>query len=420
MTNPPSAGIVDPMQKTPKGFRLHIGIFGRRNVGKSSILNRIASQHISIVSEVAGTTTDPVEKAMELQPIGPVLFVDTAGLDDVGALGQQRVDRTMKVIERSDMAILVTDDWQDYEERLLKLLRARAIPVILVANKIDMPGKRSVLEAISVKGAKYVVATSTLTGEGIAELRRHLIEAVPDEFVNAPLILADLVVPGDLIVLVVPIDSEAPKGRLILPQVQTLREVLDAGAYAIVVREHELADALGRLNRPPSLVITDSQAFATVSACVPRNVPLTSFSILFSRFKGDLTTAVEGAMAIDLLKPGQHVLMAEGCSHHPTEEDIGRVKLPRWLESRVGGPLVFSVFAGHDFPDDLGKYRLIVHCGGCVLNRRLMLSRVERARQAGVPLTNYGLAIAYSLGIFERALELFPHALQRYQGGRKF
>ena len=407
------------MQQTPKGLRLHIGIFGRRNVGKSSILNGIVAQNISIVSEVAGTTTDPVEKAMELQPIGPVLFVDTAGLDDVGALGKQRVDRTLKVIERIDMAILVTDDWQDYEERLLELLRTRSTPVILVANKIDLPGKRSVLDTIAAKGARLVVATSTQTGEGMPELRKHLIDAVPDEFVNAPPILADLVAAGELIVLVVPIDSEAPKGRLILPQVQTLREVLDSGAYAMVTREHELEDALGRLNRPPALVITDSQAFATVAASVPPEIPLTSFSILFSRFKGDLATAVEGAMAIDQLKPGDRILLAEGCSHHPTEEDIGRVKLPRWLESRVGGQLEFSIFAGHDFPDDIAPYRLIVHCGACVLNRRLMLSRIEHARQAGVPLTNYGLTIAYSLGIFERALEPFPHALARYREARK-
>ena len=407
------------MQQTPKGLRLHIGIFGRRNVGKSSILNSLTNQQTAIVSSVAGTTTDPVEKAMELQPIGPVLFVDTAGIDDVGALGQQRVETTMRVVDRVDVAILVTDAWQDYEQRLFDMLQEKSIPVILVANKSDLPNSERNMEAVRAIGSNFTVETSALTGEGIPTLRRILIEAAPDDFVHAPSILADLVPPGELIMLVVPIDIEAPKGRLILPQVQTLREILDCDAYAMVVKERELSDALRRLNAPPALVITDSQEFLKVSADVPPEIPLTSFSILFSRFKGDLQSAVEGAMAIDLLKPGDNILLAEGCTHHPTGEDIGRVKIPRWLEQYVGGSLRFSVFAGQDFPENLEEFSLIIHCGACVLNRRLMLSRIERARQAGVPLTNYGLAIAYSLGIFDRALQPFPFIRQRSREMRK-
>jgi [FeFe] hydrogenase H-cluster maturation GTPase HydF len=406
------------MQQTPKALRLHIGIFGRRNVGKSSIINSLTAQQISIVSDVAGTTTDPVEKAMELQPIGPVLFVDTAGVDDVGALGQQRVDKTMRVVERVDVALIVTDSWQEYEQRLFELFRTRSVPAIIVANKCDLPDAQTTADLAATTGARYIARTSATTGEGIDNLRRMLIEAVPEDFVNAPSILADLVAPGELIMLVVPIDIEAPKGRLILPQVQTLREILDCDAYAMVVKERELGDALGRLITPPALVITDSQEFLKVAADVPKEIPLTSFSILFSRFKGDLTSAVQGAMAIDTLKPGDKVLLAEGCTHHPTGEDIGRVKIPRWLEQYVGGQLEFSVFAGHDFPDDISQYRLIIHCGACVLNRRLMLSRIERARQAGVPLTNYGLSIAYSLGIFERALTPFPYAYELFRATR--
>ena len=403
------------MQSTPKGLRLHIGIFGRRNVGKSSILNALTKQNVSIVSDVAGTTTDPVEKAMELLPVGPVLFVDTAGIDDVGVLGAQRVEKTMKVIERVDLAILVTDDWQSFEHELLLLLTQRNTPVIAVANKRDLREGNTLENAIAEEGVKYRVPASARTGDGLRELRAAIIDAAPDEYVNAPSILGDLVNPGDLVLLVVPIDIEAPKGRLILPQVQTLREILDCDAYAMVVKERELADALERLHRPPALVITDSQEFLKVSADVPPGIPLTSFSILFSRFKGDLTSSVVGATAIDRLRPGQRVLIAEACAHHPSGEDIGRVKIPRWLEQYVGGKLDFDVFSGHDFPSDLSPYSLIVHCGACTINRRHMLSRVERAADAGIPLTNYGLTIAYTLGIFERALKPFPYVEALYR-----
>lgn len=403
------------MQQTPRGLRLQIGIFGRRNVGKSSILNALTRQYISIVSDVAGTTTDPVEKAMELLPVGPVLFVDTAGIDDVGSLGDMRVARTMTIIERVDLAILVTDSWQDYEQRLFDLLRARGTPAIVVANKRDARDGSDLFAAGDRPDTPFVVETSAATGEGISELRRLIIEAAPDDFISAPSILSDLVPAGELVMLVVPIDIEAPKGRLILPQVQTLREILDSDAYAMVVKERELSDALARLNRPPVLVITDSQEFLKVGADVPAQIPLTSFSILFSRFKGDLTASVEGAMAIDRLHPGDRVLIAEGCTHHPSGEDIGRVKIPRWLEQYVGGKLEFSVFSGQDFPDDLATFKLVIHCGACVLNRRLMLSRIGRARDAGVPITNYGLSIAYTLGIFERALRPFPYVHEMYR-----
>lgn len=403
------------MLTTPKGLRLHIGIFGRRNVGKSSILNALTRQNVSIVSDVAGTTTDPVEKAMELQPIGPVLFVDTAGIDDVGALGQLRVDKTMKVIERVDLVVLITDHWQDYEEKLFGLFNTKAIPTIVVANKSDLRADRTVEERAQERGAETVVTTSAVSREGIDELRQAIIERAPEEFLNAPTLIGDLVPPGELVILVVPIDIEAPKGRLIVPQVQTLRDVLDSDACAMVVKERELADALARLNRPPALVVTDSQAFLKVSADTPPGVNLTSFSILFARFKGDLAEMVRGALAIEELEPGDRVLIAEACTHHPIGEDIGRVKIPRWLEQYVGGKLEIEHAAGRDFPDDLSPYRLIVHCGACVWNRRAMLSRIEMARAAGVPITNYGLTIAYSLGILERAIQPFHYAAEVYR-----
>ena len=403
------------MQGTPKGLRLQIGIFGRRNVGKSSLLNALTRQAVSIVSETAGTTTDPVEKAMELQPVGPVLFVDTAGVDDAGSLGQLRVDRTMKVVERTDLAILVTDDWQEYESRLLSLFLERRTPVIVAASKRDRRPAGEVEARARANGARSVVGVSALTGAGLDELRQAIIERTPDEYLNAPGLVGDLVPAGELVVMVVPIDIEAPKGRLILPQVQTLRDLLDQNAYAMVVKERELAAALGRLNRPPALVVTDSQEFLKVVAEVLPDIPVTGFSILFARFKGDLAELVRGAAAIDRLRPGDRVLVAEACAHHPTGEDIGRVKIPRWLEQYVGGKLAIEVKAGCDYPDDIGGFKLIVHCGACVWNRRQMLSRIEQARSLGVAITNYGLTIAHSLGILDRALSPFPYARDVYR-----
>jgi len=404
------------MESTPKGFRLHIGLFGRRNVGKSSLLNALTRQHVSIVSDIAGTTTDPVEKPMELLPIGPVLFIDTAGIDDVGALGEMRVQKTRQVFDRTDLGIIVSEagQWQQFEEEILNELLERKIPTVVVFNKTDVaqPGAAEMEKLESLK-VRYVL-TSAAKGEGILDLREALIRTVPEEYINAPSILGDLVRPGELVVLVVPIDLEAPKGRLILPQVQSIRDILDIDSYCMVVKERELRDALDILKRPPALVVTDSQAFLKVAGDTPDDVPMTSFSILFARFKGDLGEFVRGALAIETLKPGDKVLIAEACSHHPIGEDIGRVKIPRWLTQYVGGKLEFTSTQGHDFPEDLTQYNLVVHCGGCMWNRREMLSRILKCRRQGVPITNYGISIAYSLGIFQRALRPFPHALDIY------
>ncbi|HOX27568.1 MAG TPA: [FeFe] hydrogenase H-cluster maturation GTPase HydF [bacterium] len=403
--------------KAPRGFRLHIGIFGRRNVGKSSLLNAITRQHVSIVSEFAGTTTDPVEKPMEFLPLGPVLFIDTAGVDDVGALGEMRVSKTKQVFDRTDLGVLVTDagEWGEYEKQLLTELQQRNIPSIVVFNKTDVAEpQQGTLDEITEKKIRYV-KTSAVGGAGVSDLRQAILDSAPDDFVNTPSILGDLVGAGEMAVLVVPIDKEAPKGRLILPQVQSIRDLLDSDAYCMVVKERELRDALERLKRPPKLVVTDSQAFLKVAGDTPREVPMTSFSILFARFKGDLTSQVLGTMTVDDLKPGDRVLIAESCSHHPITDDIGRVKIPRWLTQYVGGAIEFTHVQGHDFPEDLSPYKLIIHCGGCMWNRREMLSRILHCRQAGKPITNYGLVIAYSLGIFERALEPFPAALDSFR-----
>ena len=402
--------------KAPKSFRLHIGIFGRRNVGKSSVLNALTSQEVSIVSEIAGTTTDPVEKPMELLPLGPVLFIDTAGIDDEGALGEKRIRKTMSVFDRTDLGIVVSNsnDWGPFEENLLNELRDRAIPALVVLNKSDLypllPGVQSGFIARKLDW----VETSALTGSGIHALRQQILKLAPDDFINRPSIVADLVGPGEAAVLVVPIDKEAPKGRLILPQVQSIRDLLDNDSFCMVVKERELREALSRLNKPPRLVVTDSQAFLKVAADTPPEIPLTSFSILFARHQGDLAEMVRGAMAIDELRPGDKVLIAEACSHHPIGEDIGTVKIPRWLTQYVGGKLLFQHERGHDFPANLSEFKLIIHCGACMWNRRAMLSRLMKAKQAGVPLTNYGLTIAYSLGIFERALQPFPGVQEIY------
>jgi len=404
------------MQRTPKGFRLHIGIFGRRNAGKSSLLNALTRQNVSIVSDVAGTTTDPVEKPMELLPIGPVLFIDTAGVDDIGALGELRVDKTRQVFDRTDIGLVVCPEgrFDEFEQGLLDELESRGTPAVLVFNKADLgtPSEETLAKLLEKK-ASHCVVTAT-TGEGIGDLREALIRGVPEEYMSPPAIVADLLPAGGLAVLVVPIDKEAPKGRLILPQVQTIRDLLDADQYAMVVKERELRDALDRLKRPPSLVVTDSQAFLKVSADTPPEIPMTSFSILFARQKGNLARMVAGAATIEKLGPGDPVLIAESCSHHPITEDIGRVKIPRWLEQYVGGQLDITHVQGHDFPDDPSPYKLIVHCGACMWNRREMLTRITRCEEAGAALTNYGLAIAYTLGVFERALQPFPDALQAY------
>ncbi|MFV0592657.1 MAG: [FeFe] hydrogenase H-cluster maturation GTPase HydF [Draconibacterium sp.] len=404
--------------RAPKTFRLHIGIFGRRNAGKSSILNALTNQDVSIVSEVAGTTTDPVEKPMELLPLGPVLFIDTAGIDDIGDLGEKRIAKTLAVFDRTDLGLIITNfqNIGEYEQKIMDELKTREIPFIIVFNKCDLHPEDLLLTADFDAVKLTYVQTSVTKGIGLTELRQTLLRSAPDNFINRPSILADLVGPGEAAVLVVPIDKEAPKGRLILPQVQSIRDLLDNDCFSVVVKERELREALSRFNKPPKLVVTDSQAFLKVAADTPPEIPLTSFSILFARFQGDLNEMVKGAMAIDRLKTGDKVLIAEACSHHPIGEDIGTVKIPRWLTQYVGGKLQIDNMRGHDFPKNITEYKLIIHCGACMWNRREILSRIMKARQAGVPITNYGLTIAYSLGIFERALQPFPAALEIYKG----
>jgi [FeFe] hydrogenase H-cluster maturation GTPase HydF len=402
------------MQPTPRSLRLHIGIFGRRNVGKSSLLNAITRQRVSIVSDKAGTTTDPVEKPMEMLPLGPVQFVDTAGIDDEGALGQLRIDRTKAVLDRVDLGVVVTEGgaWGGFEEALVGELESRRVPVLVVFNKTDLGGpgeaERAALERVRIPW----VAVSALTGDGVEGVRQSLLALAPADFFDSRRLVSDLVPPGEVAVLVVPIDKEAPKGRLILPQVMSIRDLLDGESMAMVVQERELRAALDRLSKPPALVVTDSQAFLKVAADVPADVPMTSFSILMARFQGDLTEQVRGTLAVERLRGGDRVLVAEACTHHPIGEDIGRVKIPRWLTQYVGAKMEFTHVQGRDFPADLSPFRLVVHCGNCAGNRREMMSRIHRCRAAGVPITNYGLTIAYSLGIFERALRPFPAALE--------
>jgi [FeFe] hydrogenase H-cluster maturation GTPase HydF len=408
------------MQSSPKALRLHIGLFGRRNVGKSSLLNAITRQQVSIVSDVAGTTTDPVEKPMELLPLGPVLFVDTAGVDDEGALGELRMERTRSVLDRVDLGVVVTEagSWGAFEERLVAELGRRKVPVVVAVNKID---QRPLSEDERARLQGYcgaLVALSALTGEGVGDVREALLRLAPADHFDSRRIVADLVPPGEVAVLVVPIDKEAPKGRLILPQVMAIRDLLDGESLALVTQDRELRRALDTLNKPPALVVTDSQAFLKVAADVPAGVPMTSFSILMARFQGDLAEQVRGTLAIERLAAGDRVLVAETCTHHPIGDDIGRVKIPRWLTQYTGANLPFTHVQGRDFPSDLSPYRLVVHCGNCTGNRREMLSRIHRCREAGVPITNYGLTIAYSLGIFERALAPFPSAREVYLAAR--
>lgn len=405
------------MQNTPKGMKVHIGIFGKRNVGKSSLLNALTKQDISIVSSTAGTTTDPVEKSMELLPLGPVVFVDTAGIDDEGALGLQRVEKTKKVIDRIDLAIVVcdTNGFNEFEELLIKEFQLRKTAFFVVVNKVD-EGEISADNLAKINSYEIqTVYTSALLNKGIDDLKQAIIKNVPEEFFSDTSIASDLIPAGELAVLVIPIDLEAPKGRLILPQVQTIRDLLDNDSIAIITKERELRKTLDNLKTPPALVITDSQAFLKVSADVPKNIKLTSFSILFARLKGELNEFIKGTLAIEKLQSGDKILICESCTHHAIGDDIGRVKIPRWIKQYTGKKLEFEHYAGHDFPDNIKDYALIIHCGACMTNRREILSRILKARQANVPITNYGLTIAYSLGIFERALEPFPSAKLIYE-----
>ncbi len=396
------------MTATPKGFRLHIGIFGRRNAGKSTLLNLAAGQEVSIVSPTAGTTTDPVEKPMEFIPMGPVLWIDTAGIDDEGDLGAMRSAKARRIVDRTDLAVIVYHpEWSDFEQALYDEFKSRGVPVIVVRNKADLAGGS---DAGLPDGVKPI-AMAASKGEGLEELRSAILATAPAEFIESPAIIRDLLTPGQCVVLVTPIDKEAPKGRMILPQVQALRDVLDANCYAVVTKETELETALAGLSAKPAIVVTDSQAFKPVAALVPEDVPLTGFSVLYARAKGDLAAFVRGAAAIGRLKDGDTVLVAESCTHHQEDDDIGRVKLPNLIRKKSSSNVRFEFISGHDFPADLHKYALVLHCGACMTNRRAVLSRIARANAAGVPIVNYGIAIAYCLDLLERALSPFPEAL---------
>lgn len=398
------------MNETPRGNRLHIAIFGKRNVGKSSLINALTDQNIAIVSSVAGTTTDPVYKSMELLPIGPVLMIDTAGIDDIGDLGALRIEKTRNVLNKTDVALLVIH-WeagiQKEEEKLIEMIRGRGIPLLLVINQIDSRPQKDLID--NNKGLP-AVAVSAKTREGIEQLKKKIIEIAPRE--QERNLMDGLIEPGDHVLLVTPIDSAAPKGRMILPQVQAIRAILDKGAYMTVCKETELAQVIRELQAPLKLVVTDSQAFQLVSETLPMEIPLTSFSILYARQKGDIQELVKGVEGMKNLKAKDKVLIVEGCSHHRQEDDIGTVKIPRWLESMVGGPLDFHWLRGNSFREDLKDYQLVVHCGSCMHNRREMLYRISCAKDAKVPIVNYGILIAYVTGILTRAVAPFQKEIE--------
>lgn len=395
--------------KTLKSMRLHIGIFGKTNVGKSSLLNRITNQDVSIVSNIAGTTTDVVEKTMELLPIGPVNFLDTAGINDSTALSSERIEKTMKIINRTDVAIVVCDynGIDDYERNLIEKFNELKIPFMIFINKTDEKyPSDSIIEDLN-NYTKHILLSSVKTDDLIVfKIKELLVKLLPEDFVNSPKIVGDLIPQGSTVILVIPIDKEAPKGRIILPQVQTLRDLLDNNCVSVVVKESELKSAIDNLKFAPSLVVTDSQAFKNVSEIVPENIPLTSFSILFARLKGDLNAFSQGAKSIEKLQDGDRVLILESCTHHAIEDDIGRVKIPNLLRKKTGKNLIIDNIAGHDFPD-ISKYKLIIHCGACMTNRREVLSRILLASENNVPITNYGICISYCLGILPRALKIF-------------
>jgi [FeFe] hydrogenase H-cluster maturation GTPase HydF len=413
------------MEQTPKGNRLHIALFGRTNVGKSSLLNFLVGQDIAITSPIAGTTTDVVEKAAELLPLGPVLFLDTAGLDDDSTLASLRLEKTKKIFDRADVAILVTepDIWTQYEDMVLDESRKKGLPMLTVIGKLDIRGPSDAfVSEVKRKSGKFIsVSTVDLEKRDLYldNLKRALIEIVPDDALRSLTLIGDLLPPGGMAVLVVPIDLQAPKGRLILPQVQTIRDALDNDACALVVKERELTSVLNRIGSKPDLVVCDSQAVLKVTADVPVDVPCTTFSILFARQKGDLAVAAEGGAVIETLQPGDRVLIAEACSHHALQDDIGRIKIPRWLRQFVGGELQIDVSSGRDYPAHLSDYKLVIHCGACMLTRREMLNRIALAREAGVAVTNYGIAISVLQGVIKRTLAPFPYALMAYERGRK-
>ena len=407
------------LNQTPAGSRLHISIFGRRNAGKSSLINALTNQPAAIVSEVPGTTTDPVAKAMEILPIGPVMITDTAGIDDTGELGALRVEKTLRVIDRTDLAVIVLDPEAGpdrYEDELLARLRERERPVLAAITKADLEADTSVAQRWAEERKLPFACVSTVTKQGIDQLKRLLIGSAPSDRLQSA-VLDGLVRPGDCVVLVAPIDKAAPKDRLILPQVMTIRDTLDHDAYTLVVKERELKVALGNLKTKPRLVVTDSQAVLKAAADTPEDIPFTTFSILMARLKGDLEQLVRGVRAVERLRPGAKVLIAEACTHHRQADDIGKVQIPRWLRQVVGGDIDFHFSSGPEFPPDLSSYDLVIHCGGCMMNRQAMLSRGLQADAAGVPMVNYGVFLSYVHGVIERALKPFPAAYLAYTEG---
>lgn len=397
------------MNKTPSSNRVHIALFGKRNVGKSSLINAITNQNLAIVSDYAGTTTDPVYKAMEILPLGPVVIIDTAGIDDIGALGELRVNKTLEVINKTDIALIVIgeDAPGEFEDKIITLLKKKKAPFIIVFNKSDISSNYTNYKEKFILENFPVVSVSANKKHNIDTLKKILIEKSPTEF-EQPTIIGDLINPGDSVVLVIPIDTGMPKGRLILPQVQTMRDILDRDAMFYAVKERELAYALDNMKTKPKLVITDSQAFSKVSADTPEDILLTSFSILFARQKGDLLKLVNGAKKLRDLKSGSKILISEACTHHQQSDDIGKVKLPRWIREHINDNITFDFVSGREYPSNLKEYDLVLHCGGCMINRKEMLSRIEVSEEQGVPVINYGVAIALIHGILDRALKPFP------------
>lgn len=397
------------MQSTPRGIRPHIALFGRRNVGKSSLINALVNQNIALVSDTAGTTTDPVYKNMELLPFGPVVLIDTAGLDDVGELGKMRIDASMQVLGKTDLALVVLEpkpELDDCEKKLITRLNAAKIKFFAVVNKCeDAEAPESLKIELAGLGAA-LVSVSAASGKGIDLLKSEKIQKALQDF-DSGVIIGDLVQPGQVVILVVPIDLAAPKGRLILPQVQTIRDLLDTDAIAVVAKERELRGAIEALREPPALVVTDSQAFLKVAADVPPGVPFTSFSVLFARYKGDLAAYVDGIKALEKMGEKGRILVAESCTHHQMADDIGRVKIPRWVRQNYGGSVQFDFCQGVNFPDNLKDYDLVVQCGGCMTNRKEILTRIARCHEAGVPMTNYGILIAHLHGVLEEAIRPF-------------
>ncbi len=404
------------MNQTPASERVHIGFFGRRNAGKSSVMNAVTGQDLAVVSDVRGTTTDPVYKSMELLPLGPVVMMDTPGIDDEGELGALRVRKSYQVLNKTDVAVLVIDGGVGVtpeDKALLKRIREKKIPYVIAVNKKELAAPDALEKIVDELSSEdgQIIAVSAATGEGIDELKEQIAAAADTEEPER-YIVRDLLKPSDVAVLVVPIDKAAPKGRLILPQQQTIRDILEADAVSVVVKETELKNILGQFQNKPKMVITDSQAFEKVAADTPEDILLTSFSILFARYKGDLAAVVKGVTSLDTLEDGDAILISEGCTHHRQCDDIGTVKLPRWIREYTGKEIRIETTSGTEFPDDLTKYKMIVHCGGCMLNEREMKYRLKCAEDQGVPMTNYGITIAYMKGILKRSVEVFPEIFE--------